>query len=301
MSPTRWILFALSAALAVPSGTHAQQDFSDVQIRTIRVADGVHMLTGRGGNLGVSSGPDGVFLVDDQFAPLTDKIRAAIAEISDRPLRFVLNTHWHADHTGGNENLGKSGVLIVAHDNVRKRMSVEQFMAAFDRRVPASPPAALPVITFGEDVTFHVNGHDVHVFHVAPAHTDGDAIVHFRGADAVHMGDTFFTGRYPFIDTGSGGSVDGVIAAADRVLAFAGPRTKIIPGHGALSDRAGLQSYRDMLAVVRERVAAGIAKGQGVDQVVASKPTAAYDAEWGGGFVKPEPFVRSVYASLAGS
>ena len=297
MNPLRALV---CAALALLIASAAQgQDFDKVQIRTIPVAEGVHMLTGRGGNLGVSSGSDGVFLVDDQFAPLTDKIRAAIAEISDRPLRFVLNTHWHGDHTGGNENLGEAGVLIVAHDKVRERMSVEQFMADFDRRVPAAPPAALPVITFGEDVTFHVNGHDVHVFHVDPAHTDGDAIVHFRGADVFHMGDTFFAGRYPFIDVGSGGSVDGVIAAADRVLALSGKGTKIIPGHGPLSDRAGLQRYREMLAAVRERVAAGIARGRSADQVVASQPTAEYDAEWGGGFMTPEQFVRIVYASLA--
>ena len=300
MSAMRLFRCVVGAALLAAMPAAAQQDSADVQIRAIPVAAGVHMLIGRGGNLGVSSGPDGVFLVDDQFAPLTDKIRAAIAEISDRPLRFVLNTHWHGDHTGGNENLGNAGVLIVAHDNVRKRMSVEQFMAAFDRRVPASPAAALPVITFGEDVTFHVNGHDVHVFHVDPAHTDGDAIVHFRAVDVVHMGDAFFAGRYPFIDLASGGSVDGVIAAADRVLAFAGPETKIIPGHGALSNRAGLQRYRDMLAAIRERVAAGIAKGQNADQVVASKPSSAFDAEWGAGFMKPEPFVRIVYGSLAG-
>ena len=275
------------------------QDFANVQIVTTRLADGVHMLVGRGGNLAVSSGSDGVFLVDDQFAPLTAKIRAALAAISSQPLRFVLNTHWHGDHTGGNENLGKAGVLIVAHDNVRQRMSVEQFQAAFNRTVPAAPAAALPVVTFGDDVSFHLNGHDVHVFHVANAHTDGDAIVHFRGPNVLHMGDTFFNGLYPFIDLGSGGSVDGVIAAVERALSLADAKTRIIPGHGPQSDRAGLQAYRDLLVTVRGRVADALASGQTLEQVLAAAPSREFDAEWGRGFVDPERFVRTLYESLS--
>jgi glyoxylase-like metal-dependent hydrolase (beta-lactamase superfamily II) len=165
------------------------------------------MLVGSGGNIGVSSGPDGVFVIDDQYAPLTEKIVAAIRGFSDRPIRFVVNTHWHSDHVGGNENLGKMGALIVAHDNVRERMSVEQVMEVFGRTVPPSPDQALPVVTFGEAVTFHLNGDELYVFHVPHAHTDGDAIIHFRKANVVHMGDTFFNGLYPFIDLGSAGNV----------------------------------------------------------------------------------------------
>lgn len=281
--------------LALPS---LGQDFSDVAIEAETLRGGVSMLTGRGGNLALSAGPDGVILVDDQFAPLTDKIRAAIAELSSEPLRFVVNTHWHGDHTGGNENLGKAGVLIVAHDNVYERMSVDQFQATFNRTVPASPKAALPVVTFSRDVTFHLNGQEVYVFHVDPAHTDGDSIVHFRGANALHMGDTFFNGIYPYIDLGSGGSVDGVIAAADRGLALADEKTHIIPGHGPLGDRAALQAYHDLLVSVRDRVKKAIADGQTVDQVIAAKPTAEFDATWAGGFMKPDDFVRIVDTSL---
>jgi glyoxylase-like metal-dependent hydrolase (beta-lactamase superfamily II) len=287
-------------ALLVFPALPAAQDYADVKIEAIPLADGVHMLTGRGGNLAVSTGADGVFLVDDQFAPLTEKIRAAIAELSSAPLRFVVNTHWHGDHTGGNENLGKAGVTIVAHENVRARMSVEQFQAAFNRTVPAAPPAALPVITFSSDVTFHLNGQDVHVFHVDPAHTDGDSIVHFRGANVIHMGDTFFNGLYPFIDLGSGGSVDGVVAAVDRALELADAETKIIPGHGSLADRVALVTYRDMLAAVRDRVRDLIAQGRSEDEAVEARPTAAFDAKWGGGFMKPDVFTRSVYSSLKG-
>ncbi|MCH8960879.1 MAG: MBL fold metallo-hydrolase, partial [Bacteroidetes bacterium] len=212
---------------------------------------------------------------------------------------FVVNTHWHFDHTGGNENMGAAGAILVAHENVRARMSVDQFMKAFDRAVPASPPGALPVITFTDAMTFHWNGDDLHVFHVDPAHTDGDAIIHFKGANAVHMGDTYFSGMYPFIDVGSGGSIDGMIAAADEVLALADDATKIIPGHGPLSNKAELHAYRDMLATARDRIHALISEGKSQEEVVAAKPTSDLDAEWGGGFMQPDVWVGIVYASMA--
>ncbi len=291
--------FVLALMTAIGASPLAGQDFENVQIQTQKVVPGVYMLVGQGGNLGVSAGSDAVFLVDDQFAPLTEKIRAAIAAFSDRPIKFVLNTHWHFDHTGGNENLGTGGALIVAHDNVRKRMSVEQFMEAFDRTVPASPKVALPVVTFSEEVTFHINNDEIHVFHVSNAHTDGDAIIHFSKANVVHMGDTYFNGFYPFIDVGSGGSIDGMITAADRVLAITDAETKIIPGHGALSDKAGLTAFRDMLKGVRDAVAAQVATGKTQEQVVAAKPTAAFDAKWGGGFLNPDQFTSIVYSDLS--
>jgi glyoxylase-like metal-dependent hydrolase (beta-lactamase superfamily II) len=213
-------------------------------------------------------------------------------------VRFVLNTHWHGDHTGGNENLGRAGALIVAHDNVRTRMSTDQFMNNLADTVKASPRGALPVVTFSDTVTFHINGDEVRAFHVPPAHTDGDAIVHFRRADVVHMGDTYFNGLYPYIDLSSGGSVDGVIAAADRVLAMAGEGTRIIPGHGPLSGRAELRAYRDMLSTVRDRVRGLAREGKTLQQVQAAKPSAEFDAKWGGGFMKPDSFVRVVYGSV---
>lgn len=271
---------------------------SAVQIKTEVVAPGLHMLTGRGGNIAVSSGPDGVFLVDDQYAPLTDKIKAAVAAIDPRPVRFVLNTHWHGDHTGGNENLGNAGVLIVAHDNVRVRMSTDQFMARFNETVKASPAAALPVVTFNDTVTFHLNGLDIHAFHVEHAHTDGDAIVWFKGADAVHMGDVFFNGLWPFIDYGSGGSIEGVIAAIDQVLPKITDKTKVIPGHGPLASKAELKAFRDVLAQVESRLAALHAQRKTADEAVAAKPLADLDAKWGGGFFKTDDFVRALYNEM---
>ncbi|MCP4249053.1 MAG: MBL fold metallo-hydrolase, partial [bacterium] len=220
------IIVAIAAGTA-PAGA---QDLEDVEIETTKVAENLYMLVGAGGNIGLSVGPDGAFLIDDQFAPLTEKITAAIKAVTEAPIRFVVNTHWHFDHTGGNENLGKAGAVIVAHENVRRRMSTEQFIAAFDRRVPASPPGALPVITFADAVTFHLNGDELHVFHVAPAHTDGDSIVHFRKANVLHLGDTFFDGMYPFIDVSAGGSIAGMIEAVDRALKLCDDKTKIIPG-----------------------------------------------------------------------
>jgi cyclase len=273
----------------------AQQDFSKVEVTSEKVAEGVYMLKGGGGNIGVSVGADGVFLIDDQYAPLTPKIKAAVSALSDKPIRFVLNTHWHGDHTGGNENLGSSGVLIIAHENVRKRMSSEQFIEALGSKVPAAAALALPVVTFTDGVTFHVNGEEIHGFHVPPAHTDGDSIVHFRKANVLHGGDTFFNGMYPFIDLSSGGTVAGVIGAADRMLALAGEDTRIIPGHGPLATKADLKAYRDMLATISGRVAAQVVAGKTLEQVTASAPTADLDAKWGQGFLKGAQFISIVY------
>lgn len=276
----------------------AQQDFSKVEVKAERVAEGVYMLTGAGGNMGLSVGKSGTYLIDDQYAPLSDKILAAIRLITPDPVRFVVNTHWHGDHTGGNENLGKAGALLVAHENVRKRMSTEQFLAAFGRKVEPSPEASLPVVTFTDTVTFHWNGDEIRVQHVPPAHTDGDAIIRFVKADVVHMGDVFFNGGYPFVDTSSGGRIDGVIAAAERVLGGVGEKTRIIPGHGPLATKADLQAYRDVLKTLRDRIATLKAEGKTRDQTIAAKPTADHDARWGGGFMKGDVFTGLVYDSL---
>ncbi len=288
---------ALTLLLALPLSGQAAPE--EVQIQTVEVRGGVYMLVGQGGNIGVSAGEDGVFLIDDQFAPLTPKIKAAIAELSDQPVRFLVNTHWHYDHTGGNENWGEEGAIIVAHDNVRQRLKAGGLIEFFKNQVPPSPKAALPVITFADSVTFHLNGGELHVFHVPPAHTDGDSIIHFKAANAVHMGDLFFNGLYPFIDGSSGGSVDGVIAAAERVHAMIDDETKIIPGHGALASRADLAAYVEMLKGVRANVGALVDAGKSLEEAIAAEPTAAWDDPWGKTFITGEQFTTIVYGILA--
>lgn len=293
----RAVLFGSLALLAAPVLAQGQ-DFSKVVIRTEQVAPGVHVLFGAGGNIGVSVGPDGAFLIDDQYAPLTPKILDAVKAIGPQPVRFVLNTHWHGDHSGGNENLGTAGAVIVAHDNVRVRMSTEQFIGAMNTRVPPSPKAALPVVTFADAVTLHLNGQTIRAVHVAPAHTDGDTLVRFDEANVVHMGDIYFANGYPFIDLSSGGSVLGMIAAIDKGLSLGDANTRYIPGHGPVTGRTELRAYRAMLADVVGKVQAGIRAGQSLDAILAAKPSAAYDAKWGGAFINAERFVRTVHASL---
>ena len=282
------ILFALGGAIAPATA----QDFSKIEIQTRQLDARNFMLIGAGGNVGLSVGDDAVFIIDDQFAPMAPKIQAAIAAITRKPVQFVLNTHFHFDHTGGNEAFGKAGALIVAHDNVRKRMTADQLISFIGARQAASPAAALPVITVAGEISFHINGDEIHAFHVPKAHTDGDLIVHFRKSDIVHMGDTYFNGSYPFIDTSSGGSADGVIAAADRVLALSGDKTKIIPGHGPLASKADLQAYRDLLVTVTQRIKEQRRAGKSDDEIRAARPSAEFDARLGGGFIKPERFVQ---------
>jgi cyclase len=297
-------LFALSLVASVcvlalsPSAAVAQQDFSKVEVKTTALRGGTHLLVGAGGNMVASAGEDGTFLIDDQYAPLNDKISAALAALGHPPLRFVINTHWHGDHTGGNEAFGKQGSVIIAHANVRKRMSSEQFIAAFERKVEPAPAKAWPVVTFTDGITLHLNGDDVEVIHVANAHTDGDALVRFHNANLLHMGDTWFNGGYPFIDLSSGGSIDGYIAALERGLALSDAQTMIVPGHGPLGDRTGLQAYRDLLKGARDRIVAAKAAGKTKAQTIAAKPTAESDATYGKGFIKPDQFVGFVYDSL---
>ncbi len=298
----RALLPTLAVLLAAAPPVTAQ-DWDAVQIEAQQVAEGVYMLTGRGGNLGLFVGEDGVFLIDDQYAPLTDKILAAIGQITTEPVRFVFNTHWHGDHTGGNENLGDAGALLVAHENVRARLSVDQLLERVGRPAseqPAAPEGAWPVVTFTEDVTFHLNGDELHAFHVEHAHTDGDAIVHFRNANVVHMGDTFFLGRFPFIDTATGGSIDGLIAAAGKALAVMDADTRVIPGHGRLGTREDLRGYRDSLKLMRDRVAGMMAAGRSLDEIQAARPTADYAAQWQQDEAAERGFTATLYWSLGG-
>lgn len=291
-----WV--SLIVFIFLSPGLSQAQKFAQVEIKTVPVQGSVYMLVGRGGNIGVSAGEDGILLIDDQFAPLIPKIKEALKKINAKAVKFVVNTHFHPDHTGGNEPLGKGGTVIVAHDNVRKRLGTEQFNKFLKRKTPPSPPAALPIITFSKDITFHFNGDTLKVFHVDPAHTDGDALVYFTKANAIHMGDTYFAGMYPYIDTGSGGKINGMIAAMDRVLKEIPANAKVIPGHGPLSNMGELKQYRNMLVAVRDRVQKLKSKGKSLQEVVAAKPTANFDNTWAKGFLKPDRFVTIVYESL---
>lgn len=291
---------ALAVLLTAAGRLAAQENYDSVKVQTIPAGRGVYMLLGAGGNIALSVGEDFAFLVDDQFAPLTGKILAAVRQVTDKPIRFLVNTHWHGDHSGGNENMAGAGVIIVAHDNVRTRMSTAQFIAAFNMRTPPSPKAALPVVTFSESVAFYNGGEQIHVVHVPPAHTDGDAIVHFTRANTLHMGDNFFNGRYPFFDLSSGGSFEGVIGAVNAALAYVNDSTRVIPGHGPLAGKGELVAYRDVLAKIRDRVAPLIRQGKTREQVVAARPSAEWDATWGSGFMKPDVFIGMVYDSMAG-
>jgi glyoxylase-like metal-dependent hydrolase (beta-lactamase superfamily II) len=277
------------------------QERPAIEVRTTPVAGNVYMLSAAGGNVGVSVGDDGVLLIDSDYAPLTEKITAAVEEICKGPIRLLINTHWHFDHVGGNENLARAGALIVAHENVRKRMSTEQLLMPMDRRVPPSPAQALPVITYADTLTLHWNGDELHIVHAEPAHTDGDSIVQFRKVNVVHMGDVYFNGMYPFIDVNAGGSIDGMIKATDQALALMNADTKVIPGHGSLSNVAELRSYREMLVSARDRVQALVAQGKTREEVIASKPTKELDAKWGQGGFPPDVWVGIVYDGMTAS
>lgn len=271
---------ALALGLFVATSVLAQ-DLSKVDIRAQKIRDNIYVLFGAGGNIGMSVGEDGVFLIDDQFAPLTEKIKKAIAEISEEPIRFVVNTHFHYDHSGGNENLGKEGAVIVAHKNVRTRMAKDQFVKAFNARTPAQPNIALPIVTFTEGVSLHLNGDEAVISHVEHAHTDSDSLIHFKNANVIHMGDTFTNGPYPFIDVGNGGSIDGVIRAAKAGLALSDNDTKIIPGHGKMATKADLEAHLDRVQVTRDIIAKLKSTGLSKESTIAAKPLEKYESTWG--------------------
>jgi glyoxylase-like metal-dependent hydrolase (beta-lactamase superfamily II) len=294
------LLVFLGILLSAGHARAQEPDPSKVTIKTTKLAEGIYMLEGAGGNIGVSVGDDGVIVIDDQYAPLTPKIQEAISKLSQKPIKFVINTHWHGDHVGGNENLAAAGAVIIAHDNVRKRMSSEQFVALMNRKVPPSPEKALPIVTFTSDITLHFNGEDIHVMHVDPTHTDGDSVVVFPKAKVIHMGDCYMTISYPFVDISSGGSFDGFIATSDKIVGMADATTKIIPGHGPLSNKADLKAWHDMLVEIRTAVKKLADGGKALADVVKAKPTAKWDAKWGAKFIKPEQVVEFAFTAVTG-
>ena len=286
----------IALSLALLAAPAAAQDFSKVQIKATALRGGTHLLTGAGGNIVASVGSDGAYIIDDQYAPLSEKILAALKAIGDQPLRFVINTHWHGDHTGGNEAMGKAGAVIMAHDNVRKRMGTAGTFRGEARE--AAPDGALPVVTFADGVSLHLNGDHVHARHVARAHTDGDSLVKFENANVLHMGDIYFNGLYPFIDLESGGSIDGFLAAIRAGVEMSDADTLVVPGHGPVSNRAELAAYGDMLQGYRDAIAAMKRDGKTLQQVIDAKPTAATDERLGKAFIKPAQLVTSIYNSL---
>lgn len=277
---------AVAAAVALAAGPGLAQDgFEGVEITVHPVMNNIYYLEGRGGNIGLSVGADGVLMIDSQFAPLSDRVVAAVRTLSDGNIRFLINTHLHGDHTGGNANIAGLGVPIVAHENVRARLAAT---------VAADAPASLPLVTFSERITFHINGEDVDVFRVPPAHTDGDSFIHFRRSDVLHVGDVFRTTGYPVIDLNSGGTLRGTLEAIDIAIALAGRDTRIIPGHGELSTRADLLVFRELIVEIQRRVGRLIAQGMTLEQVIANAPTADLDERWG----SPERILAAVYHEL---
>jgi cyclase len=277
-----FIVVIASAVFAGAQGT----DFSKVEIKATHVAGNVHMLEGAGGNIAVSVGPDGVLMVDDQFAPLAEKIAAAIEKLDQGPIKFVVNTHWHGDHTGGNPFFGKKG-SIIAQDNVRKRLAARS----------ETPKEALPVVTFAEGASVHFNGEEIHLFHLGPAHTDGDIVIHFTKSGVFHLGDQFVNARFPFIDLGSGGQLAGLLKNIEAVLAKVPAEAKIIPGHGALASRADLVAYRDMLVETMDLVKKAHADGKSLADVKAAGMPAKYK-DWGNGFITMNRWLEIAYNNV---
>jgi glyoxylase-like metal-dependent hydrolase (beta-lactamase superfamily II) len=273
-------------------------DFSQVQIKTTKVADNFYTLEGQGGMIGILTGPEGVFMVDTQFAPLTDKIVAAIKQVTDRPIKFVVNTHVHGDHTGGNENLGKMGVTILAREQLRARLIKPNPGANGAPGVPA-PPVALPMVTYDTPVTFHMNGEDIRLIPIPAAHTDGDTMVYFPKADVIMSGDFYRSTGYPNIDRANGGSLKGMLDGLNVIIQIAGPTTKIIPGHGLTVDKAAVAAHRDMIMALRDKVAPLVRMGKTQDEVVAAKLTADWDAKvTGATAMTADRFVGQLYAEL---
>ncbi len=286
-------ILIISLTMAATPGLSA-----DVEIKTVAVAPGIYMLAGQGGNIGLFVGEDGTFLIDDQFAPLTDKILAAIKSAAGDHPRFLINTHYHGDHTGGNENLGKGGTLIISHHNVRERLLSGAFIGAFNMKQPPTDKAGLPVVTFSKNIKFHLNGETVMVKHVPHAHTDGDSFIVFQTANVIHAGDLLFNGFYPFIDVHHGGTLKGMIKGVDKLLRLSDDNTKIISGHGPVASKQDLVNYRQMLWTAYERLNKLKAAGKTAKEAAAEKPLADLEAAWGKGMFTGDRWITLIYPGV---
>src|SRR5246127_2550742 len=300
------LAFILAASLLVSGGPRAQdKDYSKVEIKVTKVSGNIYMLEGQGGNIAASVGEDGIVIVDDEFAPLAEKIQAALKNlgITDKPVRFVINTHYHGDHSGGNAPFATSGSTLIAQDNVRKRLETPGVAgngSSLKMETKAAPKVALPVITFEHDVTVHLNGEDIRALHFPAGHTDGDAIIFFPKNNVVHMGDDFVRYGFPFIDVSSGGSVEGMIAAMEKVSTQLPPDVKVIPGHGALSNLDDVREFTKMLKETSAAVQKALKEHKTVEQMKQEKILAPW-AKWSGGFLDADKFIETLYNSLTGS
>lgn len=288
--------FLIVVSLCALSAVAVAQDFSGVQMKATKVAGNVYMLEGSGGNIGVSVGADGILIVDDQFAPLADKIRAALKELGQGKLRFILNTHWHGDHTGGNVAFGPEAT-IIAHDNVRKRLATEQRIEFFKRNFPASPKEALPVITFDKSLSVHFNGEEIRAIHYPNGHTDGDSIIFFTTSNVVHLGDDFFSGSFPFVDVDNGGNVVGLTRNIGEIITKIPAGAKLIPGHGPLSTIDDLKRYHRMLLETTDVVRKKLAAGKTLDQIKTEGLPDEWKS-WGAGFIKTDQWIELIHKSL---
>src|SRR5258708_38397561 len=291
--------FAILAVFAIMSVCANAQapDFSKVQIKTNKISNNFYTLDGSGGTIGVLAGPDGVFMVDSQFAPLSDKIAAAVKQITDKPIRFMVNTHVHGDHTGGDENFGKLGVTIIARDELRFRLAHPNPGANGQPGTPTAP-VGLPTITYRGQLTMHMNGEDVQLFAVPFAHTDGDTLVYFPAEDVLMTGDYFRSVGYPNMDLANGGSMRGMLDGLGFTIGKCGPNTKVIPGHGPTTDRAGLAAHRDMMIAIKDKVADLVKQGKSNADVLAAHPTADFDAKVPDSKTTTDRFVNQLYAEL---
>jgi cyclase len=291
------MLLALLLATGIAGRAQNAPDFSKVEIKTTKLANNFYTLEGQGGTIGILVGPDGVLMVDSQFAPLSQKIVAAIRQVSNQPIRFLINTHVHGDHTGGNENFGKMGAIIFSRDELRERL-IHPAPGANGAVPPGAPAAALPVVTYEGPVTFHMDGEDARLVPIRRAHTDGDTMVVFPNDDIIMCGDFFRSIQYPNIDRANGGSLNGMLDGLGVLIGLAGPNTKIVPGHGPMVGRAEIMAQRDMILAIRDRVAPMVAQGKTQEEVLAAHPTADYDARIPNSKETIERFVTQVYAEL---
>lgn len=301
MKPSALLLLLLTAVIfpQAPRAAEAEAPKA-VEVITTKLADGVYMLYAGASNNIVSVGDDGVFMVDSGFPEQTPALKQAIAKLSDRPIKYVVTTHWHPDHNGGNETFNREGTVTVAHENVRTRLSHDNHVSLIDKTFPALPDSALPVMTYNDKLTFHFNGGDIDVIFMKDAHTDGDSVVHFRRANVIHAGGVFYNYRYPYVDAEAGGTVDGNIEAVRRVLALADGNTKIIPGHGEIGMKKDLVDYLRMFVATRDRMRKFIKEGQDVDSIIAARPNADFDEVYGTHTIKPDGYIRHLYSLLGG-